>query len=120
MSDTADQPADLPAILARIDRDLAESAKLREESNKFAAEQHKLLAEQQKLYAEQQSSTRSSKALRGAAKAGPGGREAQSLARSSPHRSFSDRRLARRRVHRVAGPLTTPVIARAFPHSRVG
>jgi hypothetical protein len=54
MSDTADQPADLPAILARIDRDLAESAKLREESNKFAAEQHKLLAEQQKLYAEQQ------------------------------------------------------------------
>ena len=61
MSDTADQPADLPAILARIDRDLAESAKLREESNKFAAEQHKLLAEQQKLYAEQQSSTRSSK-----------------------------------------------------------
>jgi hypothetical protein len=54
MSDTADQPADLPAILARIDRDLAESAKLREESNKFAAEQHKLLTEQLKLYAEQQ------------------------------------------------------------------
>jgi hypothetical protein len=41
--------SDLRAALARIDRDLAESAKLREESNKFIAEQRKLIAEAQKL-----------------------------------------------------------------------
>ncbi len=41
--------SDLRAALARIDRDLADSAKLREESNTFIAEQRKLIAEAQKL-----------------------------------------------------------------------
>ena len=36
---------DLRAELARIDRDRAETQKLREESEKFISEQHKLLAE---------------------------------------------------------------------------
>jgi hypothetical protein len=47
----SDIPADLNMrdVLARIDRQLAESAKLREESNKFVAEQHKLNAEAEKL-----------------------------------------------------------------------
>ena len=48
MSDTTQPSPDLRAILARIDRDLAESAKLREETNKFVAEQHKLMAEGRK------------------------------------------------------------------------
>jgi hypothetical protein len=37
------------AILTRIDRDLAKSAKLRAESEKFVAEQRKLIAEEGKL-----------------------------------------------------------------------
>lgn len=40
---------DLRAEFARIDRDRAESAKLREESNKFIAEQRKLIAEAEKM-----------------------------------------------------------------------
>jgi hypothetical protein len=36
---------DLRAIIARIDRDRAESHKLQEEREKFIAEQHKLMAE---------------------------------------------------------------------------
>jgi Skp family chaperone for outer membrane proteins len=48
----SDQPMDLRAILARIDRDLAESAKLREETNKFVAEQHRMTAEAAKFNAE--------------------------------------------------------------------
>jgi len=45
----SDQAIDLRVTLARIDRDLAESAKLREETNKLVAEQHKLTAEAAKL-----------------------------------------------------------------------
>ncbi len=52
MSDVPVTPVDMRAILARIDRDLAESGKLREESNKFTAEQHKLTQEARKLDAE--------------------------------------------------------------------
>lgn len=37
------------ALLARIDRDLAESAKLRSETEKFVAEQRKLIAEALKI-----------------------------------------------------------------------
>lgn len=40
---------DMDAILARIERDLAEAPKLRAESEKFVAEQRKLIAESQKL-----------------------------------------------------------------------
>ncbi|MBV8612507.1 MAG: hypothetical protein JOY66_01880 [Acetobacteraceae bacterium] len=47
-----DVPADLRAILAGIDRDLAESAKLRPEGDKLAAERDKLPAERDKLAAE--------------------------------------------------------------------
>ncbi len=36
---------DLRAVIARIDRDRAESEKLHEETRKFVAEQHKLMAE---------------------------------------------------------------------------
>jgi hypothetical protein len=49
MSDTTRDPIDLRAILARIDRDLAEQSKLRAESDKFASEQRKLNAEAAKL-----------------------------------------------------------------------
>ena len=49
MSDAARDPTDLQAIHARIDRDLAESSKLRAESEKFVAEQRKLIAEALKL-----------------------------------------------------------------------
>jgi Skp family chaperone for outer membrane proteins len=52
MSDTTEAPFDVRAILARIDRDLMESAKLREESEKFIAEQKKLTAEEAKLRSE--------------------------------------------------------------------
>lgn len=45
----SDETLDLHAVLARIDRDLAESAKLREETNKFVSEAHKLEAERRKL-----------------------------------------------------------------------
>ena len=48
-----DVPADLRAILAGIDRDLAESAKLRPEGDKLAAERDKLPAERDKLLGEQ-------------------------------------------------------------------
>ncbi len=51
MSDTIPGP-ELRAILARIDRDLADSAKLREESNKMREESSKFIAEQRKLMAE--------------------------------------------------------------------
>lgn len=47
MSDTT-RP-DMDALLARIERDLAEAPKLRAESEKFIAEQRKLIAESQKL-----------------------------------------------------------------------
>lgn len=40
---------DLDAILARMERDLAEAPKLRAESEKFIAEQRNLIAESQKL-----------------------------------------------------------------------
>ena len=49
MSDAARDPPDPQAIRARIDRDLAESSKLRAESEKFIAEQRKLIAEAMKL-----------------------------------------------------------------------
>lgn len=49
MSATARDPIDLQSLTARIDRDLAESFKLRAESEKFVAEQRKLIAEAQKL-----------------------------------------------------------------------
>ena len=45
----SDSTLDLRAHLARIDRNLAESLKLREESEKFIAEQRKLIAEEAKL-----------------------------------------------------------------------
>ncbi|MBV8868677.1 MAG: hypothetical protein JOY65_04575, partial [Acetobacteraceae bacterium] len=48
-----DVPADLRAILAGIDRDLAESAKLRREGDKLAVERDKLAAERDKLLGEQ-------------------------------------------------------------------
>jgi hypothetical protein len=53
MSDMTGSPIEMRAILARIDRDLAEQRKLREQSNKFIAEQHKLMAEAEKLRAEE-------------------------------------------------------------------
>jgi hypothetical protein len=40
---------ELDAILARIERDLAEAPKLRAESEKYIAEQRKLIAEASKL-----------------------------------------------------------------------
>jgi hypothetical protein len=49
MSDTTRDSIDLRAVLARIDRDLAEQSKLRAESDKFASEQRKLNAEAAKL-----------------------------------------------------------------------
>jgi len=49
MSETLEVPTDIKATLARIDRDLAESSKLRAETEKFVAEQRKLIAESQKL-----------------------------------------------------------------------
>jgi hypothetical protein len=45
MSDHTVEPLDLSATIARIDRDIAEQDKLREESQKFIAEQRKLIAE---------------------------------------------------------------------------
>ncbi len=47
------EPPDLRAVLAQIDRDLAESAKLRAEQNKLTEEAAKLLAEQRKLVTEE-------------------------------------------------------------------
>jgi hypothetical protein len=52
MGDTIEQPPDLRAILARIDRDLEESAKLRAENRKFIAEHDKLIAEEATLRSE--------------------------------------------------------------------
>jgi hypothetical protein len=52
MSDVSGVPTDMRAILARIDRDLAESGKLREEANKFQSEQRKLIQEARKYDAE--------------------------------------------------------------------
>lgn len=49
MSDIPADPIDVRAILAKIDRDLAESGKLREETQKFVSEQHKLMAEARKF-----------------------------------------------------------------------
>ena len=43
---------DIQAVVARIDRDLMESRKLREESDKLAAEARKLSAERDKLLVE--------------------------------------------------------------------
>ncbi len=40
---------DLDALLARMERDIVESAKLRAESEKFVAEQRKLIAEEAKI-----------------------------------------------------------------------
>jgi hypothetical protein len=45
----SDASIDIRSITARIDRDLAESSKLRAETEKFVAEQRKLIAEEQKL-----------------------------------------------------------------------
>ena len=47
MSDMTRQ--DIDAVLARIERDLAEAPKLRAETEKFVAEQRKLMAESGKL-----------------------------------------------------------------------
>jgi hypothetical protein len=52
MSDTTHDATDIQAIVSRIDRDLSESIKLREETRKFVSEQHKLNAEAEKLNAE--------------------------------------------------------------------
>lgn len=53
MSEVHSDPApDLKAILAGIDRDPAESGKLRAETEKFVAEQRKPIAEQVKFDAE--------------------------------------------------------------------
>jgi Skp family chaperone for outer membrane proteins len=53
MSDTAARAAiDVQSIIARIDRDLAESAKLREETRQFVNEAHRMEAERKKLEAE--------------------------------------------------------------------
>jgi hypothetical protein len=41
----SDPTVNLQSLLARIDRDLAENARLREETNKFIAGAHKLEAE---------------------------------------------------------------------------
>jgi hypothetical protein len=50
MSDTpAGDILNIQAIVARIDRDLAESRKLREESEKFMAERRKLDSESRKF-----------------------------------------------------------------------
>ena len=55
MSEVGSDPVpDLKAILAAIDRDLAESGKLRAETEKFVAEHRKLIAEQVKFDAEAQ------------------------------------------------------------------
>jgi len=56
MSETAD--TDLKSVLARIDRDMAETRKFTAEQGKLQAEQAKLLAEQAKFYAEQAKLTR--------------------------------------------------------------
>jgi hypothetical protein len=45
----ARDPIDLRAILARIDRDLEEGAKLRDEATKLRAEERKLISESRKL-----------------------------------------------------------------------
>ena len=53
MSDTTAREAiDLRAIIARTDRDLAESAKLREETRQFIDEAHRMEAERRKLEGE--------------------------------------------------------------------
>lgn len=49
MSEATADRANLDAILARIERDLAEAPKLRAETEKLVAEQRKLIAEAQKL-----------------------------------------------------------------------
>jgi hypothetical protein len=49
VSEHARETIDLQAIVARIDRDLMESRKLREESDKLSAERRKLEAEELKL-----------------------------------------------------------------------
>ncbi len=56
MSETAGM--DIKAVLARIDRDMAETRKFAAEQHKLAAEQGKLQAEQAKFYAEQAKLTR--------------------------------------------------------------
>jgi len=52
MSDTTDPPIDFKAIVARIDRDLMEAGKLRQETQKFVAEHDKVVAEEAKLRSE--------------------------------------------------------------------
>lgn len=53
MSDQSVRPQlDLEAIVAAIERDLAEAGKLRRESEKFIAEQRKLISEESKLNSE--------------------------------------------------------------------
>jgi hypothetical protein len=54
MSDTYRDRYEAQAIHARIDRDLSESRKLREESEKFVAERKKLDAEAAKLERDRQ------------------------------------------------------------------
>jgi hypothetical protein len=53
MSETRAEPLDIRAVLARIDRDISETGKLRSESEKIISEQRKLIAEQIKLASEQ-------------------------------------------------------------------
>jgi hypothetical protein len=53
MSETQAEPLDIRAVIARIDRDIAETSKLRSESEKFVAEQRKLISELIKLASEQ-------------------------------------------------------------------
>jgi hypothetical protein len=52
MSDTTEPPIDFKAIVARIDRDLMEAGKLRQETQKFVAEHDKLVAEEAQLRSE--------------------------------------------------------------------
>lgn len=54
MTDQATLDPNLKDILARIDRNQAETGKLNEETRKFVEEQHKLMAEKLKLAAEQE------------------------------------------------------------------
>jgi hypothetical protein len=49
MSETVADTMGLQAVIAQIDRDIARSARLREETENFVAEQHRLLAEQRGL-----------------------------------------------------------------------
>jgi hypothetical protein len=57
MSESDAASLGLEAVRAKINRDLAESAKLQEEVRKFVAEQHKLMEEGNKFKRERLTST---------------------------------------------------------------